>query len=136
MPKKMPPPAALLVVDDEEGMRTTLVDILAEYFGRVDEAANGEEAVRKAREVAYDLVLMDVRMPVLDGLQALRIMRREAPRLHVVLMSAYADGQELAGVRGDVLAILYKPLDLPALLSLVREVLAEKSAAPEGQDFT
>lgn len=127
MHKEMPLPATLLVVDDEEGMRTTLADILEGQFSRIDQAANGEEAVRKAREVAYDLILMDVRMPVLDGLQALRRMRQEASHLRVVLMTAYDDRQDLANVREEVLAILPKPLDLKALLALVHDVLDEKA---------
>lgn len=127
MSNKMPPPTAILVVDDEEGMRTTLADILEEWVSRVDQAANGEEAVRLVLREMYDLVLMDVRMPVLDGIQALRRMHQHAPGLRVVLMTAYADMHNLADVREEVLAILPKPLNLAALRDLVRTAVAEKS---------
>ena len=125
MIKKIPP-AAVLVVDDEEGMRTTLADILEAWFSRVDQVANGEEAVRKALERPYDLVLMDVRMPVLDGIQALQQIREHTPSQRIVLMTAYTDLHELAKVRSEVLAVLPKPLNWSTLMTLVHTVLEER----------
>ncbi len=110
----------LLVVDDEAGMCETLADILQDVGFEVDVAGSGQEAIDCVSRAAYDLVLMDVRMPGLDGVETLFRIRALSPRLPVVLMTAQADLQDVERVRTQAEAILYKPLDLGELLELIQ----------------
>ena len=115
----------LLVVDDEEGMRDTLCDILEDMDFDVHLACNGREAVDKAISQAYALVLMDVKMPEMDGVAALRVIRRHRPHLPVMMMTAYANTEALDEARQiGATAIFTKPLNLMQVLASIEDVLA------------
>lgn len=116
--------ALLLVVDDEPGMRDTLSDILEEFAFAVHQAENGIEALAKVQANRYDLVLMDMRMPQMDGAETLRRLRMITPDVPVVMMTAVAEASALdqASDQGAQ-AILYKPLDIAKLVSLVEKLL-------------
>lgn len=120
-------PAALLVVDDEEGMRTTLSDILLEYGFAVDSAGNGREAVDQVAAKRYDVVVMDVRMPVMDGAEALELIRERDPDLKVVMMSANMDAAMHMRVRQCADLVMLKPLNMPELLRFIHQVLASRT---------
>ncbi|HUV93665.1 MAG TPA: response regulator [Anaerolineae bacterium] len=115
------PKRLLLVVDDEQGMRDTLADILEESGFLIDQAANGLEAVEKVKTQEYGLVLMDIRMPVMDGVSALGQMKQLRPELPVIMMTAYTQAAEVAEARRQgAETVVYKPLDIPGLLDLIR----------------
>ena len=117
-------PQRLLLVDDEQGMRDTLADILEEIGLQIDQAADGLEAVGKVSTRSYDLVLMDIRMPVMNGVEALRRIKMLRPGLPVVMMTAYTAAAEVEEARRQgAEAVLYKPLDIPQLLNLLRRTL-------------
>lgn len=126
-------PALLLVVDDEEGMRDTLLDILEACDFEVEQACNGQEAVEKVKLRPYHLVLMDVKMPVMDGLMALHLIKKIRPTLPVILMTAYADTFSLdrAKVEGAT-AVFAKPLKLSELLGLIESLLPAHVGGREG----
>jgi DNA-binding NarL/FixJ family response regulator len=80
----------LLVVDDHEMLRTTLVDLLVQAgFEVVGQAADGADAVALAKQLEPDVVLMDLRMPVLGGLDATRLIKDACPAIQVVLLTAF-----------------------------------------------
>ncbi len=84
--------ARVLVVDDEEGMREALSDLLSSSgFDIVGTASNGSEAVDLSAALRPDLVLMDLRMPEMDGIQATRHIKEHAPGIQVLILSAYED---------------------------------------------
>ena len=87
-----PPVPRVLLVDDNQGFRYEL-RLLLEDCGIqvVAEGENGQEAVELASRTDADVVLMDLRMPVMDGLQAARALRDRAPALPVIILSAYED---------------------------------------------
>ena len=115
------PQRLLLVVDDEQGMRDTLADILEEFGFLIDQAANGLEAVEKVKAQEYGLVLMDIRMPLMDGVSALGQMKQLRPELPVIMMTAYTQAAEVEKARRQgAETVVYKPLDIPGLLGLIR----------------
>jgi DNA-binding NarL/FixJ family response regulator len=80
----------LLVVDDHQLLRAALVDLLVQAgFEVVGEAADGADAVALAKQLEPDVVLMDLRMPVLGGLDATRLIKDARPDIQVVLLSAF-----------------------------------------------
>ena len=83
----------ILVVDDESTMRLVVRHALAAQGHRVVTAADGEEAIRLAREESFDLILMDLLMPGTDGIEAIMTIRKEKPELRIVAMSGGWDGQ-------------------------------------------
>lgn len=115
----------LLVVDDEEGMRITLADILEDLDLLVDVACDGRQAVDKVRERDYALALMDIRMPVMNGVTALFEIKRLRPTMPVIMMTACADQESmLESKRAGAEAILGKPLDIAQVIRLISGVLA------------
>ena len=82
--------ARILVVDDEAPMRESLRDWLLEEDYDVGLAAGGEEAVSMAKDGTWSVVLLDLKMPGMDGLETLAELRRLAPNTEVVIMTAYA----------------------------------------------
>ena len=114
---------SILIVDDEEGMRETLVDILEDLY-QVEEASNGQEALCKVGERCYTLVLMDIKMPVMDGVEALERIKSSHPELPVIMMTAYADSSAVERApQGGAEAVVFKPLDMPKVLSLIERVI-------------
>ena len=120
-------PALLLVVDDEEGMRDTLVDILEDLSYSVDAASNGQDAINKVKSRAFGLILMDVSMPVMDGLQALAAIKAISPEVPVIIMTAYAHSSDVdRAYEQGAHAVVNKPLEMKQVLSLIRHALPHK----------
>lgn len=112
----------ILVVDDDPGMLETLADILSVTGYTVEAAGSGEEALEKAAANPPDCVLMDVRMPGLNGLETFRRIKPLAPDSFVVLMTAYSSTNILDEARAEgALEVVPKPLDLESLLALIQE---------------
>lgn len=84
-------PLRLLVADDNENVRRTLRKLLSSEadFEVVCEAINGAEAVSKATEYRPDVVLLDITMPTMDGLEAARILKRELPSIQIIIVSQH-----------------------------------------------
>lgn len=106
-PKVPQRPGRVLIVDDDPLVRETLRELLEGYgFEVVGEAANGAEAVRLAGERAPEVVLMDVRMPEMDGIRATAEIRGRHPQIQVVLLSAY-DEEAFAREAEEIGALCY-----------------------------
>jgi len=106
-PKK---PIKILVVDDHPVVRKGLTSCLAqhEHLHIIGEAADGREALRKARELAPDLILMDIDMPHLNGLAVTEMLRRELPHIKVLILSVHSNSEFVlriiqSGARGYAL---------------------------------
>ena len=113
----------VLVVDDEPNMRVTLRDILQHEGYEVMVAATGEEAVRMCSEQVFSFVLLDLRMPGMDGVETFRQIRKLQSGIRVIMMSAYSiDAQKDEALNEGAIAFLSKPLALDQLMKLVGEI--------------
>ena len=115
--------SAVLVVDDESGMRETLTDILVDAGYEVRSADNGSAALAALRHDHYDVVVMDMRMPVMDGVTALQEIGEPPP--YVIMMTAYAVDEQLQrAVEAKAFAVVHKPFAVAYLLRLVGNAAA------------
>jgi two-component system, NtrC family, response regulator HydG len=118
----------VLVVDDDKSMVKTICDILRVGGFGIDPAFSGEEALEKVKGESPDCVLMDIKMPGINGVEALRRIKEFLPDLPVVLMSAYAtDEQAEEAKKNGALALLTKPIDIQMLLFFLSLLKKEKS---------
>lgn len=116
---------SILVADDDRGMARTVCDILRRQGWTATEVHSGKEAVDAVSRQRYSAVLMDVRMPGLDGVQAFRIIHESQPQTPVILMTAYAAPDLLSQAeREGVVQILPKPLPWPTLSALLDQISA------------
>jgi len=110
----------ILVVDDDRAMVRTLSDILRLRGWEPDAAFSGEEAVAAEERGDYQMVLMDIKMPGIDGVTAFRRIKANNPAARVVLMTAHTEPEVVeAAVAEGALRVLSKPVDLAALLTLI-----------------
>ncbi len=129
----------LLVVDDEEAIRESLSAALTAEGLEVAAAATAEGALAQIDAFQPDVVLSDIRMPGLDGVELLRILHERAPTIDVVLMTAYQDMPTvIAAMRAGAVEFLTKPLDLDELLRLIETIFADRRARrrPAGVDVS
>ena len=116
-----------MIVDDEAAIRESLAEALADQSGEVQTAADGKQALELLSRAAPDIVLTDVRMPEMDGLELLREIRRRAPQVDVVLMTAFDDMPMVASaMREGAADFLVKPLDLHVLRRMLSRVFEDR----------
>jgi CheY-like chemotaxis protein len=124
---------SVLVVDDDVGMVDTLVDILRARRYRVGTAHSGEAAVAMVRQMAYDAVLMDIQMPGLNGVEALRQIKGLAPKLSVIMMTAFTRDELVEEARqATAVTVLPKPLDMDSVLTLLVRVIGSTAPGAPG----
>ena len=117
--------AKILVVDDQFGLRRLLFEIFQEDQHEVQMAENGAEALRLFISFQPDLILMDMKMPGMNGIESLRQIRALNPRVPAIMMTAYHEHNQEMDQAND-LGILYyiaKPFDLFELRERVRDIL-------------
>jgi NarL family two-component system response regulator YdfI len=118
-----PPPIRILVADDHRIVREGLRLILEsqEEFQLVGEAADGAEAVRLAAELGPDVILMDLRMPGMDGISAIQAIRARDPQAAIVILTTYnEDDLMIRGLRAGARGFLLKDTDRETLFRAIR----------------
>ncbi|MBY0371560.1 sigma-54 dependent transcriptional regulator, partial [bacterium] len=113
---------SILVVDDEKELRAQLVKILTQRGYQVDEAANGVEALQKLQTASYPLVLCDVKMPEMDGLQFLKQVREQQHSSAVVLITAHGNIRDaIEAIREGAFDYVEKPIEENSLMQVVEK---------------
>jgi CheY-like chemotaxis protein len=119
--------ATLLIVDDETHQRMLYQEELSEEGYQIILASNGKEALEKVSEATPDLVVLDIRMPVMDGLEALGKIIGKERNIPVIIHSAYSSYKEdfMSWAADD---FVVKSADLTELKRKIRELLEKKKA--------
>ncbi|MFK7846234.1 MAG: sigma-54-dependent transcriptional regulator [Rhodothermales bacterium] len=126
--------ANILVVDDEASIRRTLREILEYESYDVDEAVDGDDALAKVKANAYDLVLLDVKMPKRDGLEVLQVLYDDMPELPVVMISGHGNLETaIEATKLGAFDFIEKPPDLNRLLVTLRNAMDRASLQVENK---
>ncbi|OGC84192.1 MAG: hypothetical protein A2W07_00690 [candidate division Zixibacteria bacterium RBG_16_43_9] len=115
----------ILIVDDELIIRKLFSEVLLEDGHQVHCASNGLEAVGKVKEEKYDLIFSDVHMPRMNGLEAVKIIKKMDKKVVIVMMDSFPDlMSELAQEEGAITCI-HKPFELQEIRDIIKEVEAK-----------
>jgi two-component system response regulator AtoC len=114
----------ILVIDDEEGIRRT-VSMTLEHAGYVvDTAENGKQAIEKAEANFYNLALIDIRLPDMEGTELLTALKETTPKMVKIILTGYPALQNaITAINKGVDAYLIKPVNTDELLRLIKEHL-------------
>lgn len=122
----------ILLVDDESTIRLAVGETLREHGHRVTEAKNGQEAIELLGQNRFDLVVSDIRMPKIDGMQVFRHVRDTAPQTDVILVTAYGEVEGAVEALKDGAAdYLTKPVELDELVMRIHRIEAERTLRNE-----
>ncbi|MDT0644430.1 sigma-54 dependent transcriptional regulator [Zunongwangia sp. F363] len=126
--------AKILLIEDEAAIRRVLIKILTEENKNysVEEAADGLEGMEKIKDEDYDLVLCDIKMPKMDGVEVLESIRKIKPEIPVVMISGHGDLETAVNtMKMGAFDYISKPPDLNRLLNTVRNALDRKELVVE-----
>jgi CheY-like chemotaxis protein len=113
----------ILIVDDEKNIRLTLSQVLETLGAEIDTAANGEEALTKLKGREFSLILLDIRMPGMDGMEILRRVREIRPDIRVIMITAYGTIESaVEAMKLGAVDFLQKPFDPEEIRELVYRV--------------
>lgn len=113
--------ATILIIDDEKAIRKTLTEILSFEGYKIDEAADGEEGLKRFSEKSYDLVLCDIKMPKLDGIEFLEKAKLINPDVPIIMISGHGNiDTAVEAVKKGAFDYISKPPDLNRLLITLR----------------
>lgn len=115
---------SVMIVDDETAMREILKIMLKDY--KVVEASNGREAVEKYEKERPDIVLMDIMMPVMGGIDAIREIKKINPKAKIVAITAYTGTKREKAIEAGVDAILKKPFTRRDLTRVIKELIGSE----------
>ncbi len=116
----------ILVVDDEDALRTVLSGELVSEGYEVRTAADGDEAISNIQKESFDLVLLDIKMPRMNGFEVLKFIKEKFPRTRVVMLTGFADLKNaIESKKLGAEDFVSKPYDLVDLLTTIERVLSE-----------
>jgi YesN/AraC family two-component response regulator len=116
----------LLYVEDNEQLKDVKLEMFNEMFKKVVYAKNGYEGLMKYQEESFDLVITDINMPVMDGLEMVEKIQKIEPTQTVIVLSAYAEIEYLTKLsKLNILSFLTKPVDMRRLLDKIDESTKE-----------
>jgi DNA-binding NtrC family response regulator len=116
----------ILVVDDEESSRIGLSKILDKSGYKVLTAENGKEALEKLKEEDFDLVITDMKMPQMDGIELLKEIKQSKSRVGVIIVTAYGEVDSyLEAMNLGAFEYLNKPIKVDELKKVINKVLEE-----------
>ena len=122
----------ILIIDDEKAIRKTLSEILSFEGYKIDEAVDGEEGLKKFKEKTYDVVLSDIKMPKIDGIDFLQKALDANPDVPIIMISGHGNIETaVEAVKKGAYDFIQKPPDLNRLLITIRNAMERNSLVTE-----
>jgi DNA-binding response OmpR family regulator len=120
----------ILMVDDDETIRKSITTVLEEKGYLVDTAENGRAAIRKSEKEVYNLALIDIRLPDMDGVQLLTALKETAPKMVKIIITGYPSLQNaVEAVNKGADGYIVKPIKMGELLAMIKEHLKKQQEA-------
>jgi len=120
-------PCCILLVDDEANVRTVFSDVLKRAGYRVKAVENGHKAVKEVEEKTYNLALVDLRMPKMDGIEVLENIKKKKPEIPVIIYTGYGSvTTAVEAMRKGASDYLNKPFSPEELKLAIKKVLEQK----------
>ncbi len=124
--------ADILIIDDEKAIRKTLTEILSFEGYKIEEAADGEEGLKKFKDKNFDVVLCDIKMPKLDGIEFLQKAGESNPDIPIIMISGHGNIETaVEAVKKGAFDYISKPPDLNRLLITIRNAMDRSSLVTE-----
>jgi DNA-binding NtrC family response regulator len=123
---------SILVVDDEKNIRLTMSQSLMQLGLNVETAMNGEEALQKLEEEDFNLVFLDLKMPGMDGIEALRRIKNRWPKIYVIIVTAFGTIESsVEAMKLGAVDFIQKPFNPTEIRELVKKVFERENLVEE-----
>ena len=116
----------VLVVDDEEVMRNLFIDLLTDKGYEVIAVNNGKEALDKVDAETYDAIFMDVHMPVMNGIDTLKEMKKRNPLINIIMMDSFPNHLVASAQKEGAITCIHKPFNIKQIYTLLEEIKEKK----------
>jgi len=124
--------AQILVVDDEERMRNLLKKVLTKQGLSVQTSPNGIDALMKVEETPFDVILADIRMPEMNGIEVLKTVKETRPEIYVILMTAFGSiDSAVEAMKKGAYDYITKPFKMDEITIVIKKALEEKGLRKE-----
>src|SRR5258708_4778248 len=124
----------ILIIDDEKAIRKTLSEILSYEGYKLDEAGDGEEGLKKVKEKEYDVILCDIKMPKMDGIEFLEKAKEANPDIPIIMISGHGTIETaVEAVKKGAYDYISKPPDLNPLLITIRNAMDKTTLVAEAK---
>ena len=122
----------ILIVDDDENIRRTMQTIFENEGYIVDLATTGNEAIELTQERTYNIALLDIRLPDIEGVELLNLIKDNVPKTRKIMVTGYPSMQNaIASLNKNADAYLIKPVDVESLLAIVKHQLQQQQEERE-----
>lgn len=113
----------VLVADDEEIIRTLITDLLTDQGFKVIVAKNGKEAVDLSKESFFHIAFVDVHMPIMNGVETLKMIKEISPKTTIVMMDSYPDMFVDEALSEEATTCIHKPFDIKEIIGIVNRII-------------
>jgi nitrogen regulation protein NR(I) len=114
----------ILIIDDDDSLRKSFQKLLSEEGYRTDSAASGEDGIQKIKKRTPDLVILDMRLPGMNGLETFQVIHAMDPKLPVIIMTAFGTTHHaIEAIKLGAFDYVLKPFEIPGMLGIIRQAL-------------
>ncbi|MGO9644098.1 MAG: response regulator [Candidatus Bathyarchaeia archaeon] len=119
--------ARILVIDDDEGIRKVITTALNDESYITDTASNGKEAIEKSKTNAYNLAIIDIHLPDMEGTQLLSELKETTPKMRKIIVTGFPEVQNaITAVKKGADDYITKPVNIDVLINSIREQLRKQ----------